>query len=218
MLGYRRDVGSRARGFPQFARVLEETLWCHSQAVRQWSAKPPFPGSNPGGTSKKSGCRRRRASREGRRPDRPVMAPLMDRYATCEASWVVAICSLATVFDLCPSSRTTCELRGPSCKRSGAIRRALVALRSRRIRLSIATGFGSRGSTTRTPAYRRRRLENRRGRCSCAYGPIVSPRTRGRPATHRRRHGDNIAGHQSPSSSSSTLAWFANVTRASRGA
>ena len=30
-------------------------IWCHSQVVRQRSAKPSFPGSNPGGTSKEQG-------------------------------------------------------------------------------------------------------------------------------------------------------------------
>ena len=30
-------------------------IWCHSQVVRQRSAKPSFPGSNPGGTSKGTG-------------------------------------------------------------------------------------------------------------------------------------------------------------------
>lgn len=27
--------------------------WGHSQVVRQWTANPRFPGSNPGGTSKR---------------------------------------------------------------------------------------------------------------------------------------------------------------------
>ena len=35
-------------------------IWCHSQVVRQGSAKPSFPGSNPGGTSKKEGAPRAR--------------------------------------------------------------------------------------------------------------------------------------------------------------
>lgn len=29
-----------------------QAIWCHCQVVRQRSAKPLFPGSNPGGTSK----------------------------------------------------------------------------------------------------------------------------------------------------------------------
>ena len=42
----------KCRGFES---RLPLQIWYHRQAVRQRSAKPLFPGSNPGGTSKKQG-------------------------------------------------------------------------------------------------------------------------------------------------------------------
>ena len=39
--------------------LVARSRWRHSQVVRQWTANPRFPGSNPGGASRKTRMRMR---------------------------------------------------------------------------------------------------------------------------------------------------------------
>ena len=43
---------------PPFTGYKDEPKWRHGQVVRQRSAKPPFPGSNPGAASRRTGLER----------------------------------------------------------------------------------------------------------------------------------------------------------------